>query len=247
MTQEFRSNAHVRGTPNSGTTSLSALSTTAIKDGHKGHAPPHQHHHHRTASQDSTTSTNTLDAERADRISRLAGLERLGTNRGLSGAADHGSVAAGTGGLSFPPLGSSAANLQTHAHGMPKDRSTVGSASATGSVGGRTTWASGSDMAVDGDKMSEDGFSSVAGMSDEASLVGFGEAANSARTAVPQMGIAPASDRVRSIDGVANDREMLDGANTGGRLPLGAPTISQGSEMLVDEYLRPSADADRHM
>lgn len=64
-----------------------------------------------------------------------------------------------------------------------KERSTVGSASATGSVGGRTTWASGSDV-YEADKMSEDqddGVSSSAGLSDEgnASLVGFGEGASS--------------------------------------------------------------------
>ena len=68
-----------------------------------------------------------------------------------------------------------------------KERSTVGSASATGSIaGGRTnTWASGS-VDYDADKMSEsqdpdDGQSSVGGMSDEdkASLVGFGEGAGS--------------------------------------------------------------------
>lgn len=63
-----------------------------------------------------------------------------------------------------------------------KERSTVGSASATGSAGGRTTWASGS-VDYDGDKMSEDqddGVSSVGGFSDgNASLVGFGEGAGS--------------------------------------------------------------------
>ena len=64
-----------------------------------------------------------------------------------------------------------------------KEKSTVGSASATGSIGGRTTWASESDM-YDADKMSEDqddGVSSSAGLSDEgnASLVGFGEGASS--------------------------------------------------------------------
>lgn len=63
-----------------------------------------------------------------------------------------------------------------------KEKSTVGSASATGSVGGRTTWASGSD-AFDGDKMSEepeDSVSSMGNVSDEgdASLVGFGEGAS---------------------------------------------------------------------
>lgn len=70
-------------------------------------------------------------------------------------------------------------------HGGLKERSTVGSASATGSVGGRTTWASSSDT-FEADKMSEgpdpdDGVSSVGNISDEgnASLVGFGEGANS--------------------------------------------------------------------
>lgn len=67
-----------RGTPTSTTTSLSALSTTAIKDGHRGHFPQgpgidrgHQHN----------PSTTSLEAERADRISRLAGLERVSTLR----------------------------------------------------------------------------------------------------------------------------------------------------------------------
>ena len=85
-------------------------------------------------------------------------------------------------------------------HGTPvigKERSTVGSASATGSMGGRTTWASGSGSDVyEGDKMSVgtgpeaeaepvigdgDETSSVGGMSEEgnASLVGFGEGASS--------------------------------------------------------------------
>lgn len=64
-----------------------------------------------------------------------------------------------------------------------KEISTVGTASATGSVGGKTTWASES-MDYDADKLSEepdDGVSSVGGFSDEdkASLVGFGEGAGS--------------------------------------------------------------------
>ena len=65
---------------------------------------------------------------------------------------------------------------------LAKERSTVGSASATGSMGGRTTWASGSD-GFDGDKMSEDNTDALSqgGLSDDAnaSLVGFGEGANS--------------------------------------------------------------------
>ncbi|ROT38391.1 hypothetical protein SODALDRAFT_323874 [Sodiomyces alkalinus F11] len=65
------------GTPTSTTTSLSALSTTAIKDGQRGHLPhgpsSRGHSHH--------PSATSLEAERADRISRLAGLERVSTLR----------------------------------------------------------------------------------------------------------------------------------------------------------------------
>ncbi|KAF7508566.1 hypothetical protein GJ744_009115 [Endocarpon pusillum] len=157
------------GTPNSGTTSLSALSTTAIKDGHQGHTLPHGHHHHSV--RDSTSSNNTLDAERADRISRLAGLERVATVRPSQSS----NLNPGSG--PNPPPG-----YFDNAPPQVKERSTVGSASATGSVGGRTTWASGS-IDYDADKMSEDqddGVSSNGGFSDEnASLVGFGEGAGS--------------------------------------------------------------------
>jgi hypothetical protein len=81
------------GTPTSTTTSLSALSTTAIKDGHRGHfthgagALPGRGHQH-------NPSTTSLEAERADRISRLAGLERVST-------------------LRAPPLQSSAGNASS--------------------------------------------------------------------------------------------------------------------------------------
>ncbi|KIV96216.1 hypothetical protein PV10_00107 [Exophiala mesophila] len=148
------------GTPNSTTTSLSALSVVAIKDGAMGHG-----------GRGATASANTLEAERADRISRLAGLERVATTR----PAPFGSVGGGQGILYG----------QSPYDGVPqfRERSTVGSASATGSVGGRTTWASGS-IDYEGDKMSEDpddGVSSTGGFSDEdkASLVGFGEGAGS--------------------------------------------------------------------
>jgi len=146
---------------------MSALSTTAIKDGHQGHALAHGQHYH--SARDSSSSTNTLDAERADRISRLAGLERVSTVR----PSQSGHLNPGSG--TNPPPG--------YFDNLPpqvKKRSTVGSASATGSVGGRTTWASGS-IDYDADKMSEDdGVSSTGGFSDEnASLVGFGEGAGS--------------------------------------------------------------------
>jgi len=147
------------GTPNSTTTSLSALSVVAIKDGAIGHG-----------GRGAAASANTLEAERADRISRLAGLERVATSR------PHplGHLTPGSG----APYGQGFDNVPQF-----KERSTVGSASATGSVGGRTTWASGS-IDYDADKMSEDqddGVSSTGGFSDEdkASLVGFGEGAGS--------------------------------------------------------------------
>lgn len=159
-----------RGTPNSGTTSLSALSTTAIKDGHQGHGQAHAHVHTHYAT--SNSSTNTLDAERADRISRLAGLERVATLRGASAHLPH-----GTSQTAQQPASGYFENTVAP---QVKERSTVGSASATGSAGGRTT----ESDAYEADKMSEepdDGVSSSAGMSDEgnASLVGFGEAASS--------------------------------------------------------------------
>lgn len=131
---------------------MSALSAVAIKDGATGHGGRGGHQ-----------SANTLAAERADRISRLAGLERV-------------------------------ANVRTNQSGQPfaqggyyeqmpnlKEMSTVGSASATGSVGGKTTWMS--EMDYDADKMSEDhedSVSSTGGVDDEGrSLVDFGEGAGS--------------------------------------------------------------------
>jgi len=181
------------GTPNSTTTSLSALSTTAIKDGHRGTSFPHTgygHHH--------TPSSNTLEAERADRISRLAGLERVSTARPLPQHTSSGGIVAGAG-----PVGQIPGYFDQNGNPVYTTRmSTVGSASATGSVsgGGRTTtWASGSTKgqteADEADEMmsmdtndreidERDRYSASAmdeddGMSDDTSLVGFGEGAGS--------------------------------------------------------------------
>lgn len=146
------------GTPNSTTTSvstLSALSTTAIKDGHRGsqahptaypyalsasHAAHASHHRHHP-------SSTTLEAERADRISRLAGLERVSTVR-----APNTSNPAPSPGFSSSQLGGGAGSAVAYfdAHGTPvvnTRMSTVGTASATsgpGSAGARTTWEGGS-------------------------------------------------------------------------------------------------------
>lgn len=132
------------GTPTSTTTSLSALSTTAIKDGHRGHFPKgpmdrgHQHN----------PSTSSLEAERADRISRLAGLERVSTLRtrphtpGSVGAAGDGAPSSSpqttpTSTTGFPPNYPPTHNLTPayfDGNGQPvavTKMSTVGTASAT--------------------------------------------------------------------------------------------------------------------
>ncbi|ERS99436.1 hypothetical protein HMPREF1624_04636 [Sporothrix schenckii ATCC 58251] len=186
------------GTPTSTTTSLSAVSTTAIKDGHRGgHIPPlllsggavtgstsstgsgqrvgHQHN----------ASTNSLEAERADRISRLAGLSGMTTLR-PSYAPNRGSVTSGGGGGAGNRFSSGVSSTQTtptssgagggggafmssgmavpgpltpaffDAQGQPvaiTKMSTVGTASATNSVSGRTL---GDGDTVDGSTMTED-------------------------------------------------------------------------------------------
>lgn len=173
------------GTPNSTTTSMSELSTVAIKDGHRGHFP-HQR--------------NPAEAERADRISRLAGLERVA----VSGRTPQGLA---PGSVANPPPGYFDSNNQPQ---IFRERSTVGSASATGSVGGRTTWASGSDV-IDPDRMSEDQdveTSSVGGFSDEAaSLVGFGEGARTPARQHSQLG-SPAISKTSAVPTYLRDQAV---------------------------------------
>lgn len=159
---------------------MSELSTVAIKDGHRGHFP-----HHR----------NPAEAERNDRISRLAGLERVAvTGRNPQGLAP--------GSANNPPPGYFDSNNQPQ---IFRERSTVGSASATGSAGGRTTWASGSDLyEADRMSMSEDQdveTSSMGGFSDEAaSLVGFGEGARTPARHNSQIG-SPAVSKATAVPG----------------------------------------------
>nr|POE93196.1 hybrid signal transduction histidine kinase b [Quercus suber] len=229
------------GTPNSTTTSMSELSTVAIKDGHRGHLP-HQHGY-----APSSGLSNQLDAERADRISRLAGLERVTTARNPTSSPGNPIPSS----VVMPP------SQQPHgyfdASGNPalaRERSTVGSASATGSVGARTTWA-GSE-AGDADKMSEsadqdvdmDATSSVGGYSEEnGSLVGFGEGA---RTPARQSVISspgkseratPTAREPRYIDGVTYD---ADGVETAG----GRSSMAEQAERIVRENMN-TTSADR--
>lgn len=172
------------------------MSTTAIKDGHRGgHVPPlhlgsssginntnstggqqrfgHQHN----------ASTNSLEAERADRISRLTGLSGMTTLR-PSYAANRGSVASGGGGAGNRFSGGISSSQATptssgggggggfmsggmavpgpltpaffDAQGQPvaiTKMSTVGTASATNSLSGRTL---GDGDTVDGSTMTEE-------------------------------------------------------------------------------------------
>ncbi|KAK0649347.1 hypothetical protein B0T16DRAFT_456771 [Cercophora newfieldiana] len=137
------------GTPTSTTTSLSALSTTAIKDGHRGHAhhaPHHRGHQH-------NLSINSLEAERADRISRLTGLSGVSA---LRGGPPFGANNPGAGGFPQQPFNNFQQTTPTSnvfpnlnpapayfdAAGQPvaaTKMSTVGSASATESIAGRTS------------------------------------------------------------------------------------------------------------
>jgi len=193
-----------RGTPNSATTTMSELSTVAIKDGHRGHFP-----HHR----------NPAEAERADRISRLAGLERVAVaGRNPQGLAP--------GSANNPPPGYFDSNNQPQ---IFRERSTVGSASATGSVGGRTTWASGSDH--EPDRMSEDqdvDTSSVGGFSDEvASLVGFGEGARTPARQHSQIG-SPAIGKASAVPGYLREHTPTS-PMTGVSVPSSAGTVQTTS------------------
>ncbi|KKZ63391.1 hypothetical protein EMCG_02278 [[Emmonsia] crescens] len=231
------------GTPNSGTTSLSALSTTAIKDGHQGHRH-HSRHGHRSSNA-SETSTTTLDAERADRISRLAGLERVATRPSGGGTTASTNAQGLPGGFAIQPPG-----YFDHLQSQIKERSTVGSASATGSIGGRTTW--GSDS-LDHDRLGDDdGVSSVGGLSDEgnSSLVGFGEGAGSTvsgpvSTSAARMSVAsnrgvggrnspaPNSNRPQTGGQTASYLQSAPGGENGPFLSTPSPAGSSTPEPLL--------------
>lgn len=224
---------------------MSELSTVAIKDGHRGHLP---HHHGHT--QAPSGLSNQLDAERADRISRLAGLERVATARNTTSGTQ-------------PTSGTTAPVNPTQGYfdaqgnpGIGRERSTVGSASATGSVGARTTWA-GSE-AGDMDKMSESqdmdmDTSSMGGMSDEGtgSLVAFGEGARtparqSTISAPGAKGATPTARDARMIDGMTYDRDVADttveNPNRGNSLNPGS--AAEQAERIVRENMN-TTSADR--
>ena len=226
---------------------MSELSTVAIKDGHRGHLPHHSHGHAPTSG-----GTQQLDAERADRISRLAGLERVATARNTTTAGNT------TPSATAPPP---AAHGYFDATGNPaigRERSTVGSASATGSVGARTTWAGSEAGDRDADKMSESqdmemDTSSVGGMSEEgtASLVGFGEGA---RTPARQStisspgggkgaGATPTARDAKMIDGMTYDRNVVD-TTSDMRRTTASPSGQEEAERIVRENMN-TTSADR--
>lgn len=226
---------------------MSELSTVAIKDGHRGHLhgghPP------------------SFEAERADRISRLAGLERVATARQQTGGPPTSSGGPGT--QATPTQSQMPPHGYFDATGNPaigRERSTVGSASATGSVGARTTWA-GSE-AGDVDKMSESqdqdmdmDTSSVGGMSeqDTGSLVGFGEGA---RTPARQSVISspggmkgasttPTGRDAKMIDGMTYDRNVVDTTSgAGGELRRTGTGGTEEAERIMRENMD-TTSADR--
>ncbi|KAI5284461.1 hypothetical protein KEM54_001318 [Ascosphaera aggregata] len=173
-------------TPNSTTTSLSAISTIAMKDGHRGGVAAATRRgflHYGMTSSSASEAVNaaagaatridantSIDALRADRISRLAGLERVGVAGGSGSSSSSTAGRQGSGATSasiyqgymptpYPAaVGGNTTGGFTHfdpwttTASMQKERSTVGIASATGSIGGRTTtWMSASQ---DGDSVS---------------------------------------------------------------------------------------------
>lgn len=131
-----------------------------------------------------------------------------------------------------------------------KEISTVGTASATGSVGGKTTWADESMDYENADKMSEDqdenegdGASSTGGFSDEdkASLVGFGEGAGSTvsgpvNTANARMIGLAARNSMNNSYGYAQTtprtQPMQSRPDSGGSTPMSGierPSVAAGS------------------
>jgi len=160
------------------------------------------------------------EGERADRIARLAGLDRVAQPRGNLGVP---STAGGSIDTSNTPQRQHGTMPQVYFDGnnnpqMMRERSTVGSASATGSVGG-------SNDGYDPDKMSEDmdvDASSTGGFSDEvASLVGFGEGARtparqisgigSPNAAVKTAGQSGLRQQVANVEAQKQDAKMIDG------------------------------------
>lgn len=226
---------------------MSELSTVAIKDGHRGHMP-----HHHTQHQASGLS-NQLDAERADRISRLAGLERVTTARNPHTPTNL------TPGNAAHPHPTQSYFDQSGNPAMLRERSTVGSASATGSVGQNTTWAGSEAGDVSNfDKMSEsqdmdmDG-QSVGGMSEEgaASLVAFGEGARTpARQSVMSAGdrgsMSTTMRDARLIDGMTYDANVVDTTADAARQRMDgiSPSGAEQAERIVRQNMD-TTSADR--
>ena len=131
-----------------------------------------------------------------------------------------------------------------------RERSTVGSASATGSVGGRTTWASSSDV-NDIDKMSEDqdetndGTSSMGGFSDEgnASLVGFGEGAASVADG-PMSAVSGRSRPGGVASSAARTNMIASYIHQQSRAPPGMVSASGTAPQAHDAKMRDSTTPD---
>ncbi|KAF4126112.1 hypothetical protein GMORB2_1358 [Geosmithia morbida] len=222
------------GTPTSTTTSLSALSTTAIKDGHRGHFPQagppgldHRGHHH-------NPSTTSLEAERADRISRLAGLERVSTLRAPpqtppgGGAATSSVGGAAVSSLSpqttptstgFPPNYPGAQHPATPAYfdsnGQPvavTKMSTVGTASATASATESHTGEEVDDDRTTAGDVDEDVLSTDTNYRDAGSVTSTGADQDAMNEDMDRMG--PGADDDHMSDGSASLVGFGEGAGS---------------------------------
>ncbi|EGY19536.1 hypothetical protein VD0002_g8098 [Verticillium dahliae] len=262
------------GTPTSTTTSMSALSTTAIKDGQRGHLP----HGHTDRGHTHNPSTQSLEAERADRISRLAGLERVSTLRAsgqqqLAGGVNSFSPqTASTSTYGFPPNNPNPTPAYFDAQGQPTaatKMSTVGTASATASYAGgddETRTAPGDrdedlqstdtnyrgsgsvtsvgepehmDEDIDGAARSVGGYEDRMSDDGSASLVGFGEGANSTvsgpiyhRRPIPGLANAQSGSGVqwgleRNNSGLSDTPRSRGDVIMGGDTPTSAAAMQQ--------------------
>ncbi|PTB69033.1 hypothetical protein BBK36DRAFT_1192865, partial [Trichoderma citrinoviride] len=230
------------GTPTSTTTSLSALSTTAIKDGHRGHlhggffSRGHQHN----------PSATSLEAERADRISRLAGLERVSTLRPPQTPTSTGRASS----MSPQTTPTSTAGFPPNYPAPLTKMSTVGTASATESHPGdsedrRTAGDGDEDMlsstdtnyreGESGNRSTGTGFDDRMSDDGSVSLVGFGEGAGSTvsgpiyhRRPAPGTAFQWGLERTNSgLSEARRERERDSYASGGGDTPMSAAALQE--------------------
>ena len=191
---------------------MSELSTVAIKDGHRGHLPHHGQSHGPSG------LGSQLDAERADRISRLAGLERVTTARNPT------------------PL---AGNLPPGATGSVGAHTTWAGSEA----GDADKMSESQDMDMDNgsvDGMSEEGTPSLVAFGE-----GARTPARQSTIGSPSGGKAttPTGREAKMIDGMTYDRNVVD-TTSDLRRSNASPSGMDEAERIVRENMN-TTSADR--